>query len=436
MAVTPWKTSDDMIEAVGRKISLPNNQNAFSTLDILSFCSEEMMISQVPSVLEYHQEYYVFPVRVPMLPNKTRYAIPDRAIAMKLRELFWEDQNGNLSEMSRIQSEDKAFFQRNTGTNQLFNKFYVEGNDIVLTPQSVPNPTGNLIFYIFIRPNQLVPNNRAATVANFSKTLTIDNSTISVGDILTITQAPDSGVVTYTTLTAVSGAPASGQFQIGASSIATATNLSLAITTTGIFSAVSTGTPSTNVISLTYNSLSTTMSSINSNNQPTLGIVVQSQQGVVFNSVPTTWLNPVTNITTPLFQNNILVDFLQTKPGHKIKAFDKLIPANGITGNTINFTQSDVPSELIIGDYICVSNECIIPFLPPDLHNGLAERAAARILASMGDQIGLAMSEQKIADIEKRQGNLLDNRVEGAPLKVTGRKSLLHFGKIARIRRY
>lgn len=436
MAITPWKTSDDMIEAVGRKIALPISQSVFTTLDILSFCSEEMMISQVPSVLEYHQEYYVFPVRVPMLPNKTRYAIPDRSIGMKLRELFWEDQNGNLSEMTRIQSEDKAYYQRNTGTNQLFNKFYVEGNDVVLTPQMIPNPVGNLVFFIFIRPNQLVPNNRAATISSFTKTLTIDNSTINVGDILTIKQAPESGIVTYTTLTAVSGAPSGGQFQIGASSIATATNLSLAIMSTGTVTSVSNGTPSSNVITLIYNTLTTTFSTVNANNQPTLGIVVESQQGINFINVASTWLNPVTNITEPLFVNGGLVDFLQTKPGHKIKAYDITIPLSGISNNTINFIQTDVPNDLIIGDYICLANECIIPFLPPDLHNGLAERAAARILAALGDQAGLAMSQQKIADIDLRQGNLLDNRVEGSPLKVTGRKSLLHFGKIARIRRY
>jgi hypothetical protein len=100
-----------------------------------------------------------------------------------------------------------------------------------------------------------------------------------------------------------------------------------------------------------------------------------------------------------------------------------------IVGTTINFTTNDVPNTITIGDYICLSNECIIPQIPPDLHNGLAERTCARILAAIGDDAGVQATMSKIQEIELRQGTLLDNRAEGAPLKVTGRRGLLHYGK-------
>ena len=428
-AATPYMTSTDLIEAVKRKISIPISQQTFTVLDILAFANEEMMISQVPSVLIYHQEYYVYNVFAPLLSNVNNYPIPDRAVAMRLRDLFYVDQSGNKYEMSRIQTEDQAYFSRNLGTNQSLHKFYLEGNDVVLASQMITNPIGQLRFGIFIRPNQLVTNDRAATVTAFAKTITVDNSTLAAGDTITLTSFNASGIPTYYILTAVSAITGPNQFLIDTTSINTATNLSNAILSSGASSNVSNGTPSTAVVTVIYNSLNTTFQSLNSINQPSSGLNVQVGQGVQFNAIPAIWQNPVTLISEPLFANNTLVDFLQTKAGHKIRAFDILIPAKGISGLIINFNAGDVPQDLIINDYICLANECIIPFLPPDLHNGLAERAAARVLAALGDQIGLQISTQKIQDIDSRQGNLLDNRVDGSPLKVTGRKSLLRFGK-------
>jgi hypothetical protein len=92
-------------------------------------------------------------------------------------------------------------------------------------------------------------------------------------------------------------------------------------------------------------------------------------------------------------------------------------------------------APLIPGDYICLANECIIPQIPPDLHNGLAERTSARILAALGDQAGLQASNQKIAEIEQRQGNLMSTRDDGNVQKVNGRHSLLHQGQLGRFRR-
>ncbi|NBX74721.1 MAG: hypothetical protein EBQ89_10570 [Alphaproteobacteria bacterium] len=91
--------------------------------------------------------------------------------------------------------------------------------------------------------------------------------------------------------------------------------------------------------------------------------------------------------------------------------------------------------NLKVGDYICLANESIIPQIPPDLHTVLAERTAARILAAIGDQAGLAVANQKIAEMELRQGNVLDQRVEGAPEKITARHSLLRYGKMGVRRR-
>jgi len=59
----------------------------------------------------------------------------------------------------------------------------------------------------------------------------------------------------------------------------------------------------------------------------------------------------------------------------------------------------------------------------------LAERTCARILAAIGDQAGHQTANQKIAEIDGRQGTMLGQRVEGAPQKITGRHGLLRYFK-------
>lgn len=407
---TPWMTSDDLVEAVKRKILIPISQNTFSSDDILKFLNEEMMISQVPSVLSFHEEYYVVTKEVTLVSNQKSYPIPDRAIGMRLRDIFYKDDAGNLGEMTRISPEERAFFEKNLGTSQPVTKFYLENNSVVLLPTVSQVPTGSLVFHYFIRPNQLVATTRAATITFFNENITVNNASLVAGNTITIKSI---------VFTAVSGAPSTNEFQIGASSIATATNLAVAINTNGVCIADN-GSPSTNTVKLKFTSLSDSKTVAVSNSS---GLAVQAGQAIEFSSIPT------------VFTNGALVDFLQTKPGHKIRDFDIQIPTNGISGTQINFAADTVPTDLVVGDYICLENECIIPFLPTDLHNGLAEKACSRILAAIGDQAGLQIVNTKLQEIEQRTGSLLDNRVEGAPQKIANHHSLLGYGAMGPKRR-
>lgn len=514
MAVKPYYTSNDLIASVKRKILFPISQVTFTELDILAFANEEMMISQVPSVLQFHEEYFVTYKQVPLQTNNSRYAIPDRATGMKLRDLFWMDQNGNLFEMTRIEEHDKAFFQANIGANQALHKFYIEGNYIVLTPGVVDAPSGSLIFVFYLRPNQLVKDNRAAIITNFYQTVYLNNSLISPLDVVLIDSVPFTAVNTLggtisaitaysdaaTKITSVGHQLTTGQtvvltltdsnpnvngvylvsvldadnfliniqistpgttgtftspnqFLIGVTGTATASNLASAINTTGnIINATSLG----NVVTANFANIYANISAIN-----TVGFVIpQTTIGVTFNNLSSTYTDQETNITEPLYVNNTYIDIMKTKPGHQTYVYDVQILNNRISGNSILFDKSQllVPTgtvnnagspnannggstiqfiiaPLVIGDYIALANESIIPQIPPDLHNGLAERTAARILAAIGDQQGLQTSLAKIAEIDQKQGNLLDNRSEGTPQKVVARHSLLRYGKMGSRRR-
>lgn len=410
----PWYTSSDLVSAVQRKIAIPLNQRTFTSDDVLAFANEEMLISQVPDILMYHQEYFVWSEDVELNANQERYAVPERAMGQKLRDVYYVDDNGNLFEMTRINPDDKAYWQRESATINLMQKYYLEGNDIVLAPQNVSSPTGSLRFSYFLRPNQLVDETRAAIVQKFYSNITVANASLVAGDTL------DIGDLTFT---AVSGSPAALQFQIGGSSMLSATNLANAINLNGTYTA---SNGSTAIVSVFYTRLSpliTLSQDLTSITQyitaveiesSSTGMVVSSQIGVQFtDTLPD-------NITSSTY-----IDFLQTKPGHRLYAKD-ILPSS-VSTDSILFDMADVPPNLLVGDYICQQYECIIPQIPTDLHNGLAERVCARILSAQGDTAGLQNNAANLASIKHSEGILTENRVDGSTQKINQRKSVLSF---------
>jgi len=403
MAAKPWLTTQGLINSVKRKISMPLEQGTFGLSDVVSFLNEEMQISQVPSIMEFSEEYFVYRVRIPLVSGQSRYDIPDRAIGMKIRDIFVEDENGNMGDTSRISPDDKAYWQSSAVNYTQNYLYYIEGNQVVFTP-TTQTSVGYLVFYIYLRPNQLVLDTRAAIAEDFVKQITISVNP-TAGDTLTINGEE---------YTAVASGATTNEFNIGLTTTTTASNLAAAIVSP--MSASS----DTNIVKVFYSDATYVFEASN-----TSSIVVSDEIGVNFDQLPTEWTDPDTLETEDLFTEGALVDFLQTKPGHRTYGYDQELLS--IEGTEAYF--ASIPTGFIVGDYVCLANECIIPQIPPDLHNGLAERAGARILASMGDQAGLQVSMAKINEIDGRQSTLLNNRVTGAPMKVGGRNSMLRAGK-------
>jgi hypothetical protein len=125
-----------------------------------------------------------------------------------------------------------------------------------------------------------------------------------------------------------------------------------------------------------------------------------------------------------------MVDILQADGGHSTLNFDVLLQAADISSTSLTFKESDLPLDFVVGDYVCAQYQCIIPQVPTDLHNLLAERTCARILESLGDKDGLQAANLKINELEQRQATIIDSRVEGSPLKVLNRTGLLRASRI------
>lgn len=392
MSVKPYYTSATLIEAVKRNMSIPISQITFSDADILAFATEELVLSQLPSILQYHEEYYVYAQSVPLVSRKSRYPIPSRAIGMKLRDLFFVDNQGQLIEMSKVNPDDTSWFQSSSNANPTPIYYYVENNSIVILPEITDNPQGSLLFKYYLRPNSLVPDNRAAISTGFSKSITVDNAQLQVGDVIRVG-----------TLQLVAGI----DFAIGANSSTTCLNLTTALNSNG-FSALNEGPLTT----ITYSDRMLEVSSASP------GLSVQQTITIVCDSVPTH------------FAAGQLVDILQQDGGHSTLNIDVPLATGSVSTTGLTFPESAIPNDFIVGDYVCQRYECIVPQIPTDLHVLLGERTGSRVLESLGDQVGLQRADKKIADLEARQGVILDSRVEGSPTKIFNKNSLLRKGKL------
>lgn len=396
MAKLPFYTSDTLIEAVKRKMSFPIAQVTFSVEDILNFADEEMFLSQVPSILQYHEEYFVYSETIPLVGGQSRYPIPSRAIGMKLRDLFYLSIGGQLVEMSRINPDDKSFMQTKGNSYPTPIYYYLENNNIVITPQVNEEVVGSLVISYYLRPNSLVPDERAMISESFSKAVTISNASMIAGDTLDLNG---------TVLTAGT------DFAIGVNDTVTATNIASAI---GALSGSQfSASASSNILTVFYMERQSVISTSNE-----VAFAIQTTITINTSAVPS-------DITS-----GSLVDILQFDGGHSTLKFDVKLAPNSVSLTGLTFPESDLPSSFVLGDYVCARYECIVPQIPTDLHNLLAERTCARILESLGDRDGLKAANEKIAELEYKQASVLDSRVEGSPMKIVNRSGLLNSAKI------
>lgn len=441
--VKPWLTTDDLVEAVKLTMSFPLSQNSFTYDNIVTFLNQELQLNAVPTLLEEHQEYLVYKTAIPLVSNISRYPIPDRSIGMTLRDVKFADQSGNYYDITRIAPDDKAFFQQSNGSNQTVGKFYLEGNEMVLTPQLISNPTGYLIQFFHLRPNYLVRNERAAIIQHFNKKITlINNSLIVAGDEIEVIVGNQSPSPITVNFTATNGVPVGSEFLIGATAANTAANLVATINNQGISGLTASVVEISNV-QIQYTDISDTFYVSNTS---AFGIDNVNLE-IEFDQLNPTYTDPDTDITTPLYEPGCIVDFLQTKPGHRTYTYD--VTTVSISGLTAKFPISQLQNYMSnsnggvlefypikVGDYICLQNECIIPQIPPELHHALAERAASRVLMAIGDREGYAASLSKIQEMDKKQQTLIGSRVESSVPKVFNRYSLLRLGKSRFRRRY
>lgn len=168
MANSYFFTSTSLLESIKRRCLIPASQSTFTDQDFLDFATEEMNMGIVPTVLQLHEDYYLYEVLVPLVDGQIKYQIPYRAIGNKVRDVALVDQNNNYSMMTRVGIGDLATWNY---SNNVY-AYYISSNEICLVPQNLNTNYGGCFLSIsfYLRPNSLVPNNEVATISAIDRT--------------------------------------------------------------------------------------------------------------------------------------------------------------------------------------------------------------------------------------------------------------------------
>lgn len=164
-----YYTADELIKSVKMRASVPTSQNRFKDEDFLRFANEEMSLGLVPSILRNHEDYFLISEDVLLESNKTKYAIPYRAIGNKLREVSFIDSNGQAYEMTRVGIGDVPFYSTQSGGPNVY-AYYVSNNEICLVPEQASIPSGVFLrMSYYIRPNSLVLLKNVAVISGIDR---------------------------------------------------------------------------------------------------------------------------------------------------------------------------------------------------------------------------------------------------------------------------
>lgn len=127
----------------------------------------------------------------------------------------------------------------------------------------------------------------------------------------------------------------------------------------------------------------------------------------------------VTYTAGPAFSStSALYDLVRGKPPFTVIGQDLAVTAaNGST--TVTFTAT-LPTDLAVGDYVCLAGESPVAQVPVELHPLLSQRTVYKCLEALGDDKSVAAGEA--ADRMRLDAvTLLTPRVEGAARPIVNR---------------
>ena len=161
-------TSDELIESVKRRTSIPTDQNTYTDQDILDILNEELDIFGIPHLLRNYEEYLVYYEDLSLVAGQVEYSIPYRAVGNKLRDLSLVNKNSDgdildIEEMSRINLDEISDYDSGLGFSNKNGVFYLRNNKVVLVDNSTEDYS-HIRMWFYLRPNSLVEESKAATI--------------------------------------------------------------------------------------------------------------------------------------------------------------------------------------------------------------------------------------------------------------------------------
>jgi hypothetical protein len=111
------------------------------------------------------------------------------------------------------------------------------------------------------------------------------------------------------------------------------------------------------------------------------------------------------------FTTALTYDFVKSAAGFDILARDLTCSSfPSVTG--MIFTVADIPDELAVGDYVCLSDQSPVPQIPIEWFPFLASYTAASLLESLGDVAAAQKIESKLGTLRSNALNMVSPRVQ------------------------
>lgn len=113
-----------------------------------------------------------------------------------------------------------------------------------------------------------------------------------------------------------------------------------------------------------------------------------------------------------------LVDFIQAESPYDLLSMDAVI--SGVSGTTVTF--SSLPTDLAVGDYLCLAGETCVPMIPEELVDVLVQSALCTCLSSKKDK-SVELELQKLEQLKTTFIDMLTPRVKSDDKKIVNKYS-------------
>jgi hypothetical protein len=135
------------------------------------------------------------------------------------------------------------------------------------------------------------------------------------------------------------------------------------------------------------------------------------------------------------FSTSILYDVYKAESPSTILKIDMEPTSINTISRSVTFNTVDIPDSLKVGDHLAQAGEATVAQIPNEFHAMLEQMVACRCLEAQGDTAGLQNALLKLQQMQSAGANLIDNRIDDAPIKIKNRHSILRSGT-RRIRRF
>lgn len=127
------------------------------------------------------------------------------------------------------------------------------------------------------------------------------------------------------------------------------------------------------------------------------------------------------------FSTTAANDFIAGVQGNATRSFDKT-PTN-VAGAVLTYINADIPSTLVVGDYIALAQETPVLQIPDDAYAWTVTKTAKRVLYTISDFEGHDRLNEDDNTEQKNLKMILEPRIRGENTKIVNRHSLARQGR-------